>query len=384
MKLMKNLRRWTNVSVMFALSAIMFTLPLAGAQSAQRFSRGVLIHPIETAGGCRSEVIAINERGQVIGTSYSADGRLLRGFLWDKGVMTDLGALGSATLPVAFNERGQVVGYSWDSEETVGPGTAFLWEGGVLTGIAGPPGSPAILDIIDINERGQVLGHLPGHPFVWQKGVMTPLLGALGGLYTTATAINDHGQIVGYSETATGDAHAFLWHKGKIKDLDTLGSGYSRAIAINNQGQVVGVVATSSGSYHAFRWQKGRMSDLGALGYSDSEPIAINARGQIMGSLGTQNVFFWEEGEMTDIGTLGFGTAQATSMNDRGQIVGLSQTVMGDSSGFLWHDGVMNELLTPLPDQRRFFPAVINNRGQMAGRTDLCNLILWTPTRARH
>jgi probable HAF family extracellular repeat protein len=36
-------------------------------------------------------------------------------------------------------------------------------------------------------------------------------LGTLGGAYSSAAAINDHGQIVGESLTADGAYHAALW-----------------------------------------------------------------------------------------------------------------------------------------------------------------------------
>ena len=35
-------------------------------------------------------------------------------------------------------------------------------------------------------------------------------LGTLGGSYSIAHGINDAGQVVGYSATATGDQHAFI------------------------------------------------------------------------------------------------------------------------------------------------------------------------------
>ena len=40
-----------------------------------------------------------------------------------------------------------------------------------------------------------------------------------------AAAINERGQIVGYSSTATDAVHAFMWQSGKMTDLGTLGAG---------------------------------------------------------------------------------------------------------------------------------------------------------------
>ena len=48
-------------------------------------------------------------------------------------------------------------------------------------------------------------------------------LGTLGGQSSLASAINEHRQIVGSSETAAGETHAFLWENGHMTDLGTLG-----------------------------------------------------------------------------------------------------------------------------------------------------------------
>ncbi len=77
-------------------------------------------------------------------------------------------------------------------------------------------------------------------------------LGTFGGSFSQAQAINNSGQIVGSSQTNSGNWHASLWDNGVIIDLGTLGGGYSEAYGINDSGQIVGVYDAGNG--HAVLW----------------------------------------------------------------------------------------------------------------------------------
>ena len=80
-------------------------------------------------------------------------------------------------------------------------------------------------------------------------------LGTLGGTYSSAAAINNLGQVVGDSYTASGESHAFSWTAaGGMVDLGTLGGTDSNATAVNDLGQVVGRSTTASGEVHATLW----------------------------------------------------------------------------------------------------------------------------------
>lgn len=171
-----------------------------------------------------------------------------------------------------------------------------------------------------INNKGQFVGattvddpsaDLPVHAFLWVGGKPAGHMKDLGTLlsfrHSLATALNERGQIVGYTSTMAdakltylwrgrpGGARAFLWSHGKMRALGTLrGGDFSMAFGINNAGQVVGASDTPGKTHnleedHAFLWQKGWMYDINELlppdsGWTLETASAINNRGQIVGN----------------------------------------------------------------------------------------------------
>ena len=99
------------------------------------------------------------------------------------------------------------------------------------------------------------LGILGGSLSIFPSGIMDKSLASPCTTQSRPSAINEHGQVVGTSDTASGEVHAFLWtrHLG-MQDLGTLGGTFSSASAINNRGQVAGTSDTASGEVHAFLW----------------------------------------------------------------------------------------------------------------------------------
>jgi probable HAF family extracellular repeat protein len=96
--------------------------------------------------------------------------------------------------------------------------------------------------------------------------------------------------VVGWSLNALTDTEAVLFGKGKVTDLGMLPGGYfSAAYGINDRGQVVGwSTSATSGADHASLYDYGVMTDLGMLpGGNSSTASAINNRGQIVGYSGT-------------------------------------------------------------------------------------------------
>jgi probable HAF family extracellular repeat protein len=265
-------------------------------------------------GGVNSFAIWSNNAGAVAG--LSENGRvdpLLgmpegRGVLWKKsGQIVNLGTFGGhESLAGYINNRGQVVGvaanrkrdpfslFDWGTQTR-----AFLWQKGVMRDLGtlgGPDANAAV-----VNNHGQVAGasytnSAPNadtgrptlHPFLWTHGTMADL-GTLGGTVGFATTLNNRGQVAGLSSTAGNQgARPFLWDRGKLTDLGTLGGTFGFATWMNNAGEVVGGATTRADkAFHAFFWRAGTMTDLGTInGDICSVAHFMNSRGQVVGTSG--------------------------------------------------------------------------------------------------
>lgn len=321
------------------------------------------ITDLGTLGGHASAAAAINNSGQVTGWSTTADGAT-RAFLYSAGAMTDLGTLtgGSFSMGTALNDLGQVVGSS--GINAFGPmfqefTQGFLWENGSMRSL-GALYCPCSFNrrygtsaAFGIDGQGQVVGDsetLRGtvfrHAFLWRNGAMQDIGGG-GGSFSISAAygINMLSQVVGVFDT-----RAFLWETGVHQDLGTLPDhASSTARAINEPGQIVGESVSATGlESRAFLWESGVMSDLGTLaGDPSSDAKAINSCGQVVGRSGTRDgsvsrAFLWHNGTMRDLNSpmamlAGWVFTSATGINDRGQIVGAGL-----------HDGQVRAfLLTP-------------------------------------
>ena len=105
---------------------------------------------------------------------------------------------------------------------------------------------------------GTPVSHVAASPASAPAHSLTAVdLGTLGGANSKAFGINPRGDIVGQSETANGETHAFLYRDGTMTDLGTLPGGFeSVAYGINPRGDVVGESGTRSGDGHAILWTR--------------------------------------------------------------------------------------------------------------------------------
>jgi probable HAF family extracellular repeat protein len=282
--------------------------------------RGQVIN-MGTFGGTNSLANGINNRGQANGGAENTDpdpwnfGGLLglpsptawHGFVWQNGVLQDLGTLGGPdSFGLIINEPGQIAGFSFTNDT---------------------PNATTGIPTVD--------------PFLWRDGRMTDI-GTLGGTFGFGNAVNNGGQVVGFSDVA-GDLtnHAFFWDSGVLTDIGTLGGDNGSANWINDAGQVVGTADLPDGTHHAFVWRKGTMTDVGTVGSDPcSNGFFINASGQVIGTTtdchGTiLHTFLWKNGSMIDLSAQvlpgsGFTFVEPVVINDSGEIVGNGGLPNGD------------------------------------------------------
>ena len=159
------------------------------------------------AGDAGSGAIEINDMGDAVGGSGPCGPAGLavgaHAVLWRSGRAIDLGNLGGATnnLAMGINNQGQVVGISDLPGDQVAH--AFLWEGGVMRDLGVLRSDDTLANAESINDRGEVVGSSCGpvdcRGFHWQAGVMTDLNSVLPAnsplLITNAGDINSRGEI---------------------------------------------------------------------------------------------------------------------------------------------------------------------------------------------
>ena len=304
--------------------------------------RNGVLSNLGTLGGPNSSVTwnVKNTAGIIVGISQTADPQLLGeswssaafystpnnvgyinlGFVWQQGQMRRLPNFpgGNNGFATGANNLGQVVGWAENGvHDTTCCCTQVLqfrpamWTLGPdqiheLPLIPGDTSGAATA----INDNGQIVGisgicdqavgrHTAKHAVLWENGGVTDLGNFSAAWWNTPTAINRHGDIVGFAGDPAfveGDVlHAFMWtREDGVRPLKPLKGRVpqhvdSEAYGINEARQVVGVSCDAEQTdCRAVVWDHSAYpTDLNDLsgGYSAFLALAkdINDKGEITG-----------------------------------------------------------------------------------------------------
>ncbi|MEU4804176.1 hypothetical protein [Actinosynnema sp. NPDC023587] len=299
---------------------------VAGTHSGNTGSRVVLWEngtPVDLG---RGNATAINRLGQVLGLeSWSGGGTYQQHpRLWHNGTTTNLAPSGAGwVIATAINSNGDVpmtysrspygyhqeasavwktgghvelpmsgphLGISVINDRGLVAGTqtamfgdaksAFRCQDGSCSGLAAVAGTGPYA-VVAVNESGVIVGNRDNQPLRWQGTTVTVLPGGVGAVASSPQAVNECGDIVGWTQDASGVRRATVWRGGRQVVLNV--PGPAEATAINDAGDIIGY-SSATGQQRAFLWRHGRVVDLGTLGGATSSPVALNNNGTVVGT----------------------------------------------------------------------------------------------------
>ncbi|MBS4095557.1 MAG: hypothetical protein KGZ83_01795 [Sulfuricella sp.] len=337
--------------------------------------------------------------------------------------LTDLGLLAdsNACSAAGLNGKGQVVGFCVSVKELPGKFSsteAFVYGDGAMTGLGRLPGNDSS-NARAIGDNGWIIGQSFNAPSS-ATGAMAPVqaflyrdkrIGTLNGLNGDSqilTGIGAAGQIIGFSNSASGRVAGFLYADGAVMPLDFIPS------AINRNGQIIG--RNINQANNRFSWyDQGRTTLLDIpAGTFAQPPSAVNDQGWSVGAttisygpalgdspygaLSQDSAYLYAQGKVTYLGFLpGYNQSSPRAINTQGVIVGVSGYLgaappecSGDAGGdvvayltrcrptlskpsraFLYAEGRMTDLNALLPPEQAAQyllseASAINDAGQIA------------------
>jgi probable HAF family extracellular repeat protein len=234
--------------------------------------------------------------GVVVGTEFIA-GTAMAHILYPSHL--NLGTLpGGHFSRATGSANGTVVGYSGTGPHGLYT-HAFVYSQGAMRDLGTTGAASLFSAATSVNTTGIICGYgdkPDGSDIVglcWTPGFPQPTLEpTLGGLGSFADALNEAGDVVGDSDTATNADRATGWFVGGPTPVDLQGGvvgRFSKAMDVNEARQVVGIVQTPDGT-NGYLWQDGGMLPLPPLdGDKHSSAWAVNNLGDIAGDSSAPN-----------------------------------------------------------------------------------------------
>ncbi|WP_431876882.1 hypothetical protein [Micromonospora marina] len=163
-----------------------------------------------------ASAVAVNEAGTVAGTygykEWNDPPFVNQAFVWRDGILRSLGTLGGPTSDAAgINDLGQVVGTSWTADGRL---AAFFWDGTAMRRLATTSASPTAQAV---NDSGLVIGTdgTASRAMIWPSPTAESQLLPLpdGAVSSVAINVNDSGLIVGHASftSPSWQLRAVVW-----------------------------------------------------------------------------------------------------------------------------------------------------------------------------
>jgi probable HAF family extracellular repeat protein len=255
----------------------------------------------------------------------------------------------TGNIPSGINNSGTIVGVG------LAPGGGFpvesyLLSGGVYTPVNVPGSQTNTTEVQSINNLGQYVGSyldsssaMHGFTFVGGNYQTVDFPGAASG--TAVTSLNGKGVGVGFGFDSSGNPQSFSLAGGNLTPLSFPNATSTTATSINDAGDVTGSYLDSNNNNHGFLLHKGKFTTLddplAAPGQSaGTGPATDTNTGQVVGTYvdanGINHGFVYQNGAFTTVDDpLGVGGTFIDAANDLGQLVGFYIDAAGVDVGFL-------------------------------------------------
>jgi probable HAF family extracellular repeat protein len=235
-------------------------------------------------------------------------------------------------------------------------GAPLVFHDGTLTELNPFPGSVTTLQAI--NRSGHMVVTKTVDSAFYVGGLGTTEFIGLGGKVSWARNIDDNDRVVGSATLSDGTTlHAYLYdgRQSTIVDLGALAGGFSSATAINSKGHIVGDSTAADGTLHPFFYDGHQMHDLGLpIGQNQCTSTSLNNNGYVWGQCGGRTLGFVHDG----ITMRTFDRHLIVDVNESG-------VVIGDVDGVGFRIDDAGEILLRLNNVRGSSVRDVNDRGDV-------------------
>jgi len=248
------------------------------------------------------------------------------------------------------------------------------------------PGTLAPITATAMNDHGVVVGHIVDcafneKPFVWSQETGLVLIPLPPGVTRAEPMdINNHGEIVGrLARTGVNGFRAFRLKDGVWTELPPTGAGvHSEAFGISDDGWVCGYRDTSASSAdrRAFLWRDKVVTELSSLiRGEDARAQGINQKSEAAGRFGSLtfgHAFLWQGEKITVIPPVDNGiSSDGIAINKSSAVTGQSFIDVKSGSiprrSWVFENGVLTDLGTLPEADHRTIVNDINDAGQIVG-----------------